>query len=276
LQVSGERQEIDGKSQAFLKVAVARVSKKLLVIALAVGSLAPTGLTEAAELTLLSPRIMKPALSDLIPEFERSSGQQVTISYISASVLVREIEEGKTGDVVILSPRQIEQLRNKGKIVDDNFLPIAKIEYGVFVRRGAPKPDLSRVRMLKQTLLSAKSIALGDPRNSTTGSYFANLIERLQIADAVKPKIKTFSSGTAALEAIAAGEADLGVWVISGANEPGIELAGVLPAQAKKFNAYTAGILMTSNQKQAAKALVSFMSSANSLATMKSKGYNAP
>ena len=124
--------------------------------------------------------------------------------------------------------------------------------------------------------MGTKSIASGDPKNSSTGSYFAKLLERLQIADAVKPKIKTFSSGTAALEAIALGEADLGVWVISGANEPGIELAGVLPAQAKKFNAYMAGILTTSNQRQAAKALLSFISSSNSLAAMKSKGYNAP
>jgi molybdate transport system substrate-binding protein len=113
---------------------------------------------------------------------------------------------------------------------------------------------------------------LGDPKSSSSGSYFASLIERLQIADAVKPKIKTFSSGTAALEAIAAGEADLGVWAISGANEPGIELAGVLPAQAKKFNAYAAGILTTSNQRSAAKELLSFISSPNSLATMRSKG----
>jgi molybdate transport system substrate-binding protein len=135
---------------------------------------------------------------------------------------------------------------------------------------------MSTVHGLKQTLLSAKSIALGDPKSSTTGSYFANLIDRLQIADAVKPKIKTFSSGSAAIEAVADGEADLGVWVISGANGPATELAGILPAQAKKFNTYAAGILTTTRQMQAAKALSSFISSSNSLTIIKSKGFNAP
>src|SRR5450830_783664 len=107
---------------------------------------------------------------------------------------------------------------------------------------------VSTVHGLKQALMNAKLIASGDPGSSASGRYFANLIERLQIADAIKPKIKTFSSGTAALEAVANGEADVAIWVISSANGPGTELAGVLPAQAKKFNSYAAGILTNSNR----------------------------
>ena len=53
----------------------------------------------------------------------------------------------------------------------------------------------------------------------------------------------------------------------------GTELAGVLPAQARKFNSYAAGILTNNNQIQAAKALSSFISSPTSLAVMKSKGF---
>ena len=72
------------------------------------------------------------------------------------------------------------------------------------------------------------------------------------------------------------GDAELAIWVISSANGPDTELAGVLPAQAGKFNSYVAGILTTSNQKEAAKALSSFISSRASLAIMKSKGFNPP
>ena len=135
---------------------------------------------------------------------------------------------------------------------------------------------MSTVHALKQTLTSAESIASGDPGTSASGMYFASLIERLRIADAIKPKIKTFSSGTAALEAIANGEADIGVGVVSAANGPGTELAGVLPAQAKNFNSYAVGILTSSNQIQAAKALASFITSPTSLSVMKLKGFDAP
>jgi molybdate transport system substrate-binding protein len=97
---------------------VARLSVKIFVVALLAASLAPTALAHGAELTLLSSGAMRPALSDLIPNFERSSGHEVTISYASTSVLVREIENGRMADVVILSPQQIERLRDEGKIVD--------------------------------------------------------------------------------------------------------------------------------------------------------------
>jgi molybdate transport system substrate-binding protein len=254
----------------------AKLRQSITALAAIVACLLATNLVHSAELKVLSPRAMKPALSDLIPQFERSSGHRVTISYSSTSVLVTEIQDGKLADLVILDPKQIQQLEDEGRIIEDSIAPVAKLAFGVIIRKGTTKPDVSRVHGLTQALMNAKSIASGDPVSSASGRYFASLIERLQIADAIKPKIKTFSSGTAALEAVANGEADLAIWVISSANGPGTELAGVLPAQAQKFNSYAAGILTNSNQIQAAKALLSFISSPASLAVMKSKGFDAP
>lgn len=253
-------------------------SPRQIVAALAgmLGSFVAINLGQAADLTMLSPQAMKPALVDLIPQFESSSGNQVTISYSSTSELVKEIQRGKVADLAILYANQIAQLQNEGEIVEGSIAPIAKLAFGVIIRKGTAKPDVSRVRGLKQALLNAKSIASGDPQRSASGMYFANLIERLQIADAIKPKIKAFPSGAAALEAVANGEADLAIWVISSANGPGTELAGVLPAQAGKSNVYAAGILTNSDQKQAAKALSSFFSSPAALAVLKSKGFDAP
>ena len=253
-----------------------KLRQSIAALAAVVASLMTASIAHAAELKVLSAQAMSPALNDLIPQFERSSGIQVTISYAPASALVKEIEDGKIADLVILSPKQIKQLQEEDKIVEDSLIPVAKLEFGVVIRKGATKPDLSTVHALKQTLMSTKSIASGDPGSSASGEYFASLVERLRIADAIKPKIKTFSSGTAALEALANGEADIGIGVVSAANGPGTELAGVLPAQAKKFNSYAVGILTSSNQIQAAKALASFISSPTSLAVMKSKGFNAP
>src|ERR1017187_2205858 len=254
----------------------AKLRQSITALAAIVGSLMATNLVHTAELTVLAPQALKPALSDLIPQFERSSGIQVTIFYAAASALVKEIEDRKMADLAILSPKQIERLQEEDKIVEDSLAPIAKLEFGVIIRKGATKPDVSTVHELKQTLMSTKSIASGDPGSSASGKYFASLIERLRIADEIKPKIKTFSSGTAALEAIANGEADIGVGVVSAANGPGTELAGVLPAQAKSFNSYAAGIVTTSNQKKAARALASFISSPTSLDLWKSKGFAAP
>jgi molybdate transport system substrate-binding protein len=230
----------------------------------------------AAELTVLSPQAMTPALSELIPQFERSSGNKVTIFYASASTHFRSIKEGTNADLAILSREQINQLQDDEKIIKDSVTPIAKADIGVIVRKGAAKPDVSRVRTLKQTLMRAESIAVGDPEKSASGAYFAALIQRLQIADAIRPKIKTFPSVSTALQAVTNGEADIGIGVVSTANGPDTELVDVLPAQAKRTNSYVAGILAGSHQGRAAKDLISFISSSTALAVMKSKGFAAP
>ena len=179
---------------------------------------------------------MKTVLNDLIPQFEQASGHRVKIFYATASTLFKEIENGRAADVVILSPEQIEQLGENDKVDDDSGTPVAKLEIGVIIRRGAAKPDLSTVHKLKQTLLTAKSIASGDPRISAGGEYFAGLVERLRIADAIKPKIKSLRSGTAAVEAVAKGEADLGIGMASMANTDRTELAGIFPLRQRNQN----------------------------------------
>ena len=109
-----------------------------------------------------------------------------------------------------------------------------------------------------------------------SGEYFADLIERLRIADAIKPKIKLLLSSRAAVEAVARGEADVGIGMASMANPDGTELAGIFPAQAKKSKSYAVGILATSDHMQAARDLASFVTSPRSSATFKTNGFEAP
>ena len=231
---------------------------------------------EAVELRLLSPHAMKTALNELVPAFEQASGHRVTIFYAPASKLLREIQDGKVADVAILSPEEIQQLEENDKVVEDSLTPVAKLEIGLIIQRGATKLDLSTVHRLKQTLMTAKSIASGDPRISVSGKYFADLIERLRIADVLKPKIKFLSSSRAAVEAVAKGDADVGIGMVSMANTDGTELAGVFPAQAKKSKSYAVGILTTSDHMQAARDLASFVTSPNSSATFKTNGFERP
>jgi molybdate transport system substrate-binding protein len=124
--------------------------------------------------------------------------------------------------------------------------------------------------------MTAKSIASGDPRISVSGKYFADLIERLRIADVLKPKIKFLPSSRAAVEAVARGDADVGIGMVSMANTGGTELAGVFPAQAKKSKSYAVGILATSDHMQAARDLASFVTSPSSSAIFKTNGFEGP
>ena len=81
------------------------MTKLMLVatIAAAIGtgihapSIAPVA--NAAEVKLLSAAVMKPALTELTGEFERTTGHKLTISYDSAGQVTRRIQAGEIADV---------------------------------------------------------------------------------------------------------------------------------------------------------------------------------
>jgi molybdate transport system substrate-binding protein len=233
-------------------------------------------IANAVEIKFLSPLAMEPALRDLIPQFERSSGQNVAIQYASAATLAKRIEIGEAADMVILSPDQIEDLQKQGKIVPGSQAVVAKVGFAVIIRKGAAKPDISSVETFKRSLLAAKSIGVGDPAWSASGKYFAEVVERLGIAAEVKPKTRLFPSGKAALDAISRGVAEIGLEVTSATNRAGIEHAGPLPAEIQTSNIYAAGIVASSQHPEAVKTLISFLSSPGGRAVLKAKGFELP
>jgi len=113
----------------------------------------------AAEIKCLFPLAFKSSLNELVPQFEKSTGNKVTIDYGTIGALTARLRKGETADVAIVSDKQFNELQAQGRIVTDTRIDVVKLGIGVFVRRGAPKPDISSVGAFKNTLLEAKAIA---------------------------------------------------------------------------------------------------------------------
>src|ERR1700692_1433941 len=148
------------------------------------------GTADAAEIRVLSSGSLKGALSQLLPDFQKSSRNTATIEYGPAGAIVGRIQKDEAADVVIVSRSQLQKLESNGKVVQGSLVNITGIALGVAVRKGAPKPDISNVEAFKRALLSARSIGYRDPATgSTSGIYTASLLERLGIARDLKPKL---------------------------------------------------------------------------------------
>jgi molybdate transport system substrate-binding protein len=132
----------------------------------------------------------------------------------------------------------------------------------LFVKKGAAKPELDSVDALKRALLAAKSIALGDPAaGGGAGVFTAGLMQRLGLAEEIKAKTRLVRSGTEVAEAVAKGESEMGIGVASDAAiVPGLESIP-LPAEVQSYSLYVAGINSSSQQPDAAKALIAFLTS---------------
>jgi molybdate transport system substrate-binding protein len=232
-------------------------------------------LAAAAEIKLLSAVALKPVMDTLIPDFEKSSGHKVTISYGTVGALTDRVQKGEPVDVAIVAGGQIDSLQAQGKIVAGSRANIAKVGVGAVVRKGAAKPDISSVDAFKRTMLSARSILYPDPAGGgPPGIWMSGLLDRLGIGAEMKPKTKLANPGPNFYESIANGEADIGFNQISeNIAAPGVDTIGPLPPEIQNYTQFAAGIGSSSAQVDAAKMLTNFLTSPASAALLKAKGY---
>jgi len=244
-----------------------------LFLAGALGAaLASTG-AQALELKVLTAGAFNSAMVALVPEYEKASGNHVVIDYDTTGALVKRIEAGEAFDVVVTTPAAIDQLAATGKVVPGSRANLARVGVGVMVKAGAPKPDVSTVDAFKKAVLAAKSVSYIDPASGgSSGIYVAKLLERLGIADQVKPKEKLKQGGYVA-DYISSGEAELGIHQISEiVPHAGVTLVGPLPKEIQNYTVYAAGIGATTKHADAAKALIATLSGPSAQALFKTKG----
>jgi molybdate transport system substrate-binding protein len=226
----------------------------------------------AAELKVLSTVALTPALDELKPKFE-SSGNRLTIVYNTIAELKKRIEGGETADVIILSRPILDDFATQGKVKQGSVVSIGASYVAVGVRAGATPPDISTAEKLKAALLATKSISYADPsKGGASGIYFAKVLDRLGITEQMKAKT-TLVPNAQAGELVARGEVEMGVAQASEiAAVPGTLVVGPLPGDLNSRIVFAVGIGSTSQNSEAAKALIDLLASPAAAAVMKSKG----
>jgi molybdate transport system substrate-binding protein len=246
---------------------------KVWLLASAVGAVLSTTASQAVELKLLTAGAFKSTVVALLPEYERTSGNKVSVETETVGALMKRIEAGESFDVVVMTPETVDQLTGKGKVISGSRTNLARVGVGVMVKTGAYKPDISTVEAFKKALLDAKSVSFIDPASGgSSGIYMEKLIERLGISDQVRPKEKLKQGGSVA-DYVESGQAELGIQQISEIlPHAGVTLVGPLPKEIQNYTVYAAGIGTGTQESDAAKALIASLVSPSAQALFKSKG----
>lgn len=228
------------------------------------------GLTsEAAELKLKVADPLTAAIEELSPQFERDTGHKLIAKFTPGPVVKRDIDAGEAFDLAISITPVIDALIKEGKIVASTRADVAYSGIGVGVHRGAPKPDISSVEAFKRALLNAKSVAYA--AQGASGTYFKTLIERLGIADEMKPKLKPMSPDEFG-PALSSGEADMVIVTISIIMAGAAELVGPVPTELQFYNSFAAGVGTDTKQAEIANELIKFVTSPAAVAVLKANG----
>ena len=189
-----------------------------------------------------APRLCIPAIDALIPDFEKSSGHKITVTYGTAGAVADRVQKGESADIIVSSVPMIDRLQAQGKVIAGDRIIMAKVGVGAFVRKGAAKPDISSADAFKRSILAATSITYPNPSGGgASGIYVASLLERLGIAAEMKQKTKLSTLETL-YAIVASGDVEIGFNQVSEIlAQPTVELAGPLPPAIQNYTPFAPG-----------------------------------
>ena len=98
---------------------------------------------QAAELTVLAGGSITASLKELGPKFERATGHKLTIHFAGTPELIRQAASGAPFDLGVVPVPVVKSAEAGAKFAAGEPVTIARVGYGVAVKSGAPKPDIS-------------------------------------------------------------------------------------------------------------------------------------
>jgi molybdate transport system substrate-binding protein len=238
-----------------------------VIISLALSTMTTT---QASELKLIAGGSLAGLFNELGPQFEKASGHKLSIHFDSTPNIIARVNSGAAFDVAVVPVDVFKDAAARGRFAPGPTIDIARVGYGVIVRAGAPKPDISTPDAFKKALLDAKSIA--SVPASAAGAYIAKVYERLGIGEDMKAKTRVQSGPTAIAPAVAKGEAELGIFLTNVFNTAGVELVGPFPADLQQELVFASAIAADAGETDAAKALIDYLKTPAAIAAIKAAG----
>lgn len=203
---------------------------------------------------------------ELGPAFEKQSGHKLVTTRgpslgDSPEAIPARLARGEPADVLIMDGHGTDILEQRGLIASRT--PLAESFIGMVVKAGQPKPDIGTVDALRKTLLAAKSVAFSD---SSSGTYLSTVgFRKLGIADEVAAKsrkVRGPPSGEPVAAVVARGEAEVGFQQVAELiHVPGVDFVGTVPAEIQPPTYFVGALPKSSQQAEAAGALLRFLSS---------------
>lgn len=215
------------------------------------------------------------AFDDLADQYTTETGISVVTGRgpsmgDTANAIPARLARKEPADVVILARGALDKLVAAGQVQKGTEVDLGLSKIAVAVKDGAPIPDISSAEGVRSALLKAKSVAWSD---SASGVYIqTSMLNKLGIASRVLPKGQMIPA-TPVGEIVASGAAEIGFQQLSELKPvKGIRIVGLLPDSLQKVTAFSAGIVAYSPNQTQARALIDFLASPRSHATIINAG----
>lgn len=161
------------------------------------------------EIVVSAAASLKNCLEEIIPEYEKQSGETVLLNLGGSGTLRAQIEKGAPVDLFISANQEnVNMLIDKNIVKKENAYDFLS-NVLILVKSSYSKSEINSIEGLKN---SDVYIAVGNPETAPVGVYTLQALKKLGIFDTLNSeKIVYAKDVTAAAQYVDMGEADFGI-----------------------------------------------------------------
>jgi molybdate transport system substrate-binding protein len=206
----------------------------------------------------------------LLAELVAAYTQPVAIESVGGVDAAKRVMAGEAFDVVVLASDAIDKLVAAGRVGAGSKVDVVHSGVAVAVTAGAAHPDIASEEAVKRAVLAAPTLGYS---TGPSGVQLAKLFERWGIAHEIAPRIVTAPPGVPVGTLVARGDVALGFQQLSELMSlQGIDVLGPLPPTIQITTTFSAGVCTASAQPAAARALLAFLASPDTMVTKQRHG----
>ena len=229
-----------------------------------------------ATIRILSGGAAQAVVEKIGADFQRATGHEISAEFSAVGAMKEKLLAGDPADIMILTAALIDGLIESGHIVSRSRADLGRVGTGVAVRAGTPMPNVSNAAVLRGNILAATVIACPDPAVATAGKVVMAMLDKLGIAAEVRGRMKFFPNGYAAMRWLASstGTLELGITQVTEIlPNPGVALAGQMPADLQTKTIYTAGLVTSASQPYLGREFIARLTAHEAQPVLAAAGY---
>lgn len=223
------------------------------------------------EIKVISANAMREVIADIRAAFEAQSGHRLDVTVVETGDIRRRVAAGERFDVIIVPRKTADELESKDRM-SGGAVPLVRVDLGLAVRAGGEVPDTRTAEALKRTFLAAKTVLITDPATGgISGVHLMEVLERLGIAEAMRPRLVPNRGHGSHAERVVKGEADLAVQAEHEIRAVKGAIFLPYPEELQRRIVFVAGVGAASAQADAAKAFIAFLRGAETATAIKAR-----
>jgi molybdate transport system substrate-binding protein len=226
----------------------------------------------AADLNVFAAASLTDSLKEIGAHYEQETGQKVAFNFEASSVLARQIAEGAPADIFFSADEtQMDRLAEKS-LID---LTTRRDRLGNTLVVVVPVGSTLEIHSATDLARSdVKQIALADPKAVPAGVYAKAWLKKLQLWDAIGPKVVPTENVRAALAAVASGNVAAGVvYKTDAAISKRVKIAYEVPRAGGPDIRYPVAMVKATQQPDAARAFLKYLDSDEAAKVFKRFGF---